>query len=40
MGYFVIDKDSKTPAVGGKLVFNRVVELKESKEKKVNMGKA
>jgi glutaminyl-tRNA synthetase len=39
VGYFVVDKDSRTPAVDGKLVFNRVVELKESKEKKVNLGK-
>lgn len=39
LGYFVVDRDSRTDAVGGKLVFNRVVELKESKEKKVNTGK-
>jgi hypothetical protein len=35
----VVDKDSRSEEVGGKLVFNRVVELKESKEKKVNLGK-
>lgn len=39
VGYFVVDKDSKTESVDGKLVFNRVVELKESKEKKINLGK-
>jgi len=35
----VVDKDSRTPEVQGKLVFNRIVELKESKEKKENLGK-
>ena len=38
VGYFVVDKDNKMPEVGGKLVFNRIVELRESKEKKENMG--
>lgn len=40
MGYFVVDKESRTEKAGGKMVFNRIVELKESKEKKVNLGKA
>jgi len=35
----VVDEGSRTEKVGGKLVFNRIVELKESKEKKVNLGK-
>jgi glutaminyl-tRNA synthetase len=39
LAYFVVDKDSRTPEVQGKLVFNRIVELKESKEKKENLGK-
>lgn len=39
IGYFVVDKDSKSEKVNGKLIFNRIVELKESKEKKVNLGK-
>ena len=39
LGYFVVDRDSRTQSVEGKLVFNRIVELKESKEKKVNLGK-
>jgi glutaminyl-tRNA synthetase len=39
LGYFVIDKDSKTDSVDGKVIFNRIVELKESKEKKINLGK-
>ena len=39
IGYFIVDRDSKTEKGNGKLVFNRIVELKESKEKKVNMGK-
>jgi glutaminyl-tRNA synthetase len=37
--FFCVDRDSGTEAVGGKIVFNRIVELKESKEKKVNLGK-
>ena len=39
LAYFVVDKDSRTPEVEGRLVFNRIVELKESKEKKENLGK-
>ena len=39
IGYFVYDRDSFTNLGDNKLVFNRIVELKESKEKKVNMGK-
>ena len=39
LAFFVIDRDSGKPQVDGKLVFNRIVELKESKEKKVNLGK-
>ena len=39
IGYFVYDRDSFTKLGDNKLVFNRIVELKESKEKKVNMGK-
>lgn len=35
----MVDRDSKTEAVGSKLVFNRIVELKESREKKINLGK-
>ena len=33
LAYFVVDRDSRTAKTGGKLVFNRIVELKESKEK-------
>jgi glutaminyl-tRNA synthetase len=39
LAFFVVDSDSRKESVGGKLVFNRIVELKESKEKKVNLGK-
>lgn len=39
LAFFVVDRDSGKDAVGGKLVFNRIVELKESKEKKVNLAK-
>jgi glutaminyl-tRNA synthetase len=39
LAYFVVDRDSRKEEVGGKIVFNRIVELKESKEKKVNLGK-
>lgn len=39
LAYYVVDRDSKKESFGGKLVFNRIVELKESKEKKVNLGK-
>ena len=39
LAYYVVDRDSRTPKVDGKLVFNRIVELKESKEKKVNLAK-
>jgi len=39
LAYFVVDRDSKTEKVGGKIVFNRIVELKESREKKENLGK-
>ena len=39
LAYFVVDRDSRTEKAGGKLVFNRIVELKESKEKKINLGK-
>ena len=39
LGYFVVDRESKTEKVAGKLVFNRIVDLKESKEKKDNLGK-
>lgn len=39
LAYFVVDRDSRTELVGGKIVFNRIVELKESKEKKVNLAK-
>jgi hypothetical protein len=34
-----VDRDSRKEAVQGKIVFNRIVELKESKEKKVNLAK-
>lgn len=36
VGYFGVDKSSKTAAAGGKIVLNRIVELKEPTEKKVN----
>jgi glutaminyl-tRNA synthetase len=39
LAFFVVDRDSRKEAVGGKIVFNRIVELKESKEKKVNLAK-
>jgi glutaminyl-tRNA synthetase len=39
LAYFVVDRDSRTEAAEGKLVFNRIVELKESKEKKINLAK-
>ena len=40
LAYYVIDeKDNRKEQFEGKLVFNRIVELKESKEKKVNLGK-
>ncbi len=39
LAFFVVDRDSGSPAYGGKIVFNRIVELKESKEKKINLGK-
>jgi hypothetical protein len=35
----VVDRDSRTPLGDGKIVFNRIVELKESKEKKENLKK-
>ena len=40
LAFFVVDRDSGTPEADHKLVFNRIVELKESKEKKVNLGTA
>ena len=39
LAFYVVDRDSHKDAVGGKIVFNRIVELKESKEKKVNLAK-
>lgn len=39
LAFFVVDRDSRTEAYNGKLVFNRIVELKESKEKKINLSK-
>jgi glutaminyl-tRNA synthetase len=39
LAYFVVDRESRTEKQNGKLVFNRIVELKEAKEKKVNLGK-
>ena len=39
LAFYVVDRDSRKESVGGKLVFNRIVELKESKEKKVNLAK-
>ena len=39
LAFFVVDRESGTEAYGGKVVFNRIVELKESKEKKVNLAK-
>mmetsp|Transcript_43422 Transcript_43422/g.31235 ORF Transcript_43422/g.31235 Transcript_43422/m.31235 type:complete len:616 (-) Transcript_43422:69-1916(-) len=36
VGYFGVDKSSKSAAAGGKIVLNRIVELKEPTEKKVN----
>lgn len=39
LAFFVVDRESGSNSVGGRIVFNRIVELKESKEKKVNLGK-
>ena len=39
LAFYVVDRDSRKVSVGGKIVFNRIVELKESKEKKVNLSK-
>ncbi len=39
LAFFVVDRDSCKESVEGKIVFNRIVELKESKEKKVNLAK-
>lgn len=39
LAFYCVDRDSRKDSVGGKLVFNRIVELKESKEKKVNLSK-
>lgn len=39
LAFFCVDRDSGKEEFNGKLVFNRIVELKESKEKKVNLGK-
>ena len=39
LAFFVVDRDSRKASVDGKIVFNRIVELKESKEKKVNLAK-
>ena len=39
LAFFVVDRDSRKASVDGKIVFNRIVELKESKEKKVNLSK-
>ena len=36
VGYFCVDKTSKTPEVGGKLVFNGIVALKEAAAKRAN----
>jgi len=36
VGYFCVDKSSKTAAVGGVPVFNGIVALKESAAKKAN----
>ena len=36
VGYFCVDKISKTDAVGGKLVFNGIVTLKEAAAKRGN----
>ena len=36
VGYFCVDKTSKTNAVGGKLVFNGIVALKEAAAKRGN----
>ena len=36
VGYFCVDKTSKTSAVGGKLVFNGIVALKEAAAKRGN----
>ena len=36
VGYFCVDKTSKTDAVGGKLVFNGIVALKEAAAKRAN----
>jgi len=39
LAFFCVDRDSGKEEFGGKIVFNRIVELKESKEKKVNLAK-
>lgn len=39
IGYFCIDKTSKTDAVGGRLVFNKIVALKEAAAKKAGADK-
>jgi len=39
LAFYCVDRDSRKEIVGGKIVFNRIVELKESKEKKVNLAK-
>ena len=39
LAYFTVDRDSRTENHNGKLVFNRIVELNEAKEKKVNLTK-
>lgn len=36
VGYFCVDKDSKTEAAGGRLVFNGIVALKEAAAKRGN----
>lgn len=36
VGYFCVDKSSKSDSVGGKIVFNSIVALKESAAKKAN----
>ena len=39
IGYFCIDKTSKSEGVGGKLVFNKIVALREAAAKKTGAGK-
>ena len=39
IGYFCVDKTSKSDAVGGRLVFNKIVALREAAAKKAGTGK-